>query len=75
MGHPISSDATVSCPIFAFIGDDDEVATYEKAEPWSQRTTSEFSARVFPGHHFFLNDHLHEVVKDIEGKISSCDRR
>ena len=24
-------DATVSCPIFAFLGDDDEVATYEKA--------------------------------------------
>ena len=68
-------DATVSCPIYAFLGDDDEIATYEKVAPWSQRTTSEFSARVFPGHHFFLNDHLHEVVKDIEGKISSCDRR
>ena len=68
-------DATVSCPIYAFLGDDDEIATYEKVAPWSQRTTSEFSARVFPGHHFFLNDHLHEVVKDIEGKITSCDRR
>jgi len=68
-------DVTVSCPIYAFLGDDDEIATYEKVAPWSQRTTSEFSARVFPGHHFFLNDHLHEVVKDIEGKISSCDRR
>lgn len=67
-------DATVSCPIFAFLGDDDEVATYEKVLPWSQRTTAEFSVRVFPGHHFYLNDHLPELVSDIESKISSCCR-
>jgi surfactin synthase thioesterase subunit len=65
-------NATVSCPIFAFLGDDDEVATYEKVLPWSQRTTAEFSVRVFPGHHFYLNDHLPELVSDIEAKISSC---
>jgi surfactin synthase thioesterase subunit len=67
-------DATVSCPIYAFLGDDDEVATYEKVVPWSERTTSEFTARVFTGHHFYLNDHLPELVGDIEGKISSCCR-
>jgi surfactin synthase thioesterase subunit len=67
-------DATVSCPIYAFLGDDDEIATYEKVVPWSQRTTSEFTARVFPGHHFFLNDHLDELVRDIEDKVSSCVR-
>jgi surfactin synthase thioesterase subunit len=63
--------AKVSCPIFAFLGDDDEVATYEKVLPWSERTTSEFSARVFPGHHFYLNDHWPELVNDIEDKIAS----
>lgn len=62
-------DATVSCPIFAFLGDEDEVATYEKVLPWSERTTSEFSARVFTGHHFYINDHLPELVSDIESKI------
>lgn len=65
-------DATVSCPIYACLGDADEVATYEKMAPWSQRTTSEFTARVFTGHHFYLNDHLPELVSDIEGKISLC---
>jgi surfactin synthase thioesterase subunit len=69
-------DATVSCPIFAFLGDDDEVATYEKVMPWAQRTTSEFAVRVFAGHHFYLNDHLPELVSDIETKISaSCKGR
>ena len=65
-------DATVSCPIFASLGDDDEVATYEKVKQWSQRTTSEFSARVFPGHHFYLNDHLPELVTDIENRLTEC---
>jgi surfactin synthase thioesterase subunit len=60
------ADATVSCPIYAY-----EVATYEKVLPWSQRTTAEFTARVFTGHHFYLNDHLPELVSDIEAKISS----
>jgi surfactin synthase thioesterase subunit len=67
-------DATVSCPIFAFLGDDDEVATYDKVLPWSERTTSEFTARVFTGHHFYLNDHIPELVSDIEGKILSYCR-
>ncbi len=62
-------DATVSCPVFAFLGDDDEVATQEKVSPWSERTTSEFSLRVFPGHHFYLTDHIPALVSDIEGKI------
>ncbi len=64
-------DATVSYPIYAFLGDDDDVATYEKVVPWSQRTTSEFTVRVFTGHHFYLNDHLPELVSDVEGKILS----
>lgn len=66
-------DATVSCPIFAFLGDDDEVATPEKVAPWSERTTSEFTARVFtdPGHHFYISDHLQELVNDVQDKISS----
>jgi surfactin synthase thioesterase subunit len=69
--YQCSPEATVSCPIFAFLGDDDEIATYEKVLPWSERTTSEFSARVFAGHHFYLNDHLPDLVADVEGKLWS----
>lgn len=67
-------EATVSCPIFAFYGDNDEIATDEKVAPWAERTTSEFSARMFSGHHFYLNDHLPELVGDIEGKIAEYCR-
>jgi surfactin synthase thioesterase subunit len=64
-------EATLSCPISAYLGDEDEVASYEKVLPWSERTTSEFAVRVFRGHHFYLNDNLPDLVNDIEGKISS----
>ncbi len=66
-------DATVSCPIFAFYGDDDEVATTEKVQGWSERTTSQFSARMFsePGHHFYVNDHLPALVGEVQDKILS----
>lgn len=66
-------DAILSCPIFAYCGDGDEIATYEKVQPWSERTASEFAVRSFPGHHFYLNDNLPELVGDIEGRISSFD--
>lgn len=65
-------DATVSCPIYAYLGDDDEVADREKVLPWAQRTTAEFSVREFTGHHFYLDDHLADLVSDVEEKISSC---
>nr|WP_245906554.1 alpha/beta fold hydrolase [Mycolicibacterium palauense] len=66
-------EATVSCPIFAFYGDDDEVATTEKVAPWADRTTAEFRMREFSGHHFYVNDHLPELVSEIEGPIwASC---
>jgi surfactin synthase thioesterase subunit len=64
-------DAVLSCPIFAFCGDNDEIATLEKVEPWSQRTAAGFAVRQFPGHHFYVNDNLPELVRDIEGRIAS----
>ena len=69
--YECAPDVKVSCPIFAFRGDNDEVATHEKVAPWAERTTSEFAARVFVGHHFYLNDHLPELVKDIEDKMAT----
>lgn len=62
--------ATVSCPIAAFHGDDDEVATAEKVMPWRERTTAEFTIREFAGHHFFLNDHRPEIVADVQRMLT-----
>ena len=64
-------EATVSCPIYAFVGDEDDVATLDKASGWAERTTAEFTARVFPGHHFYLTDQLRPLVDDVESKLWS----
>lgn len=65
-------EAVLSCPIFVFYADDDEVATLEKVEPWAQRTTAECVVRKFAGHHFYLTENLLDLVTDIEGKLSAC---
>ncbi len=62
-------EVTLSCPIHAFYGDDDEIATAAKVTPWSERTTAGFTTREFKGHHFYLNDHLGDLVPDVEQKI------
>jgi surfactin synthase thioesterase subunit len=69
--YECAPDVTVSCPIFAFLGDADDFATEEKVAGWSERTTAEFTARVFSGHHFYLTDHLRALVDDIEAKLWS----
>lgn len=63
-------DATISCPVYAYYADDDEAATTEKVTPWKGRTTAEFVMREFPGHHFYLTDHLGELVADIESRMA-----
>jgi len=68
--YECAPEAAVSCPIFAYYADDDDVATREKVMPWAQRTTSEFTIREFAGHHFYFTEHLTELVRDIEDRIS-----
>ncbi|MBB2992918.1 surfactin synthase thioesterase subunit [Mycolicibacterium iranicum] len=64
-------EVTLSCPIHAYYGDDDEIATQDRVLPWAQRTTAGFTVRDFKGHHFYLNDHLGELVPDLEEKVWS----
>jgi len=59
-------EVRLSSPIYAFLGDNDFIVAYENAVAWSERTTAEFAIRVFPGDHFYLNNHLPGLVKEIE---------
>jgi surfactin synthase thioesterase subunit len=36
---------------------------------WSSATTREFGCRVFPGGHFFLDEHRGELPDDLAGRI------
>jgi surfactin synthase thioesterase subunit len=59
----------VSCPIHAFVGDNDIIVADENMTAWADRTTEEFSIRVFPGDHFYLNHNLPELAKTIEETV------
>lgn len=74
MAYECPPDATVSCPITAYMGDEDEVGTLERVEAWSKRTTGDFTLREFAGHHFYINDHLAELAADIESTIAGTTR-
>lgn len=74
-GYTRPPDVMVSCPIHAFVGDSDIIVADENMMAWSDRTTGEFSIRVFPGHHFYLNSNLPALVKDIEDRtLDRCGR-
>lgn len=68
-GYTCGPDATVSCPIYAFMGTDDLLAPYDNVCAWSAHTTSDFAVRVFPGSHFYFAEHLPDVVSDVETRF------
>ena len=59
----------VSCPIHGFVGDNDIIVADENMTAWADRTTKEFSIRVFPGDHFYVNHNLPELAKTIEETV------
>ncbi|GAA3291309.1 hypothetical protein GCM10020295_07810 [Streptomyces cinereospinus] len=50
------------CPVLALTGDADPQVTVAEAEAWREHTTGPFDLRVFPGGHFYLNQHAGDVV-------------
>jgi pyochelin biosynthesis protein PchC len=52
----------VRCPIVALTGDQDSKVAVDEAEAWREHTESEFELVVYPGGHFFLNDHVPDIL-------------
>lgn len=60
--------APLACPITVLIGDSDPQCTIDEAAAWAEHTAGAFDQRIFPGGHFFLDQHRADVVKTIERK-------
>ncbi|MGW8955691.1 thioesterase II family protein [Streptomyces sp. NPDC055709] len=56
-------------PIAAFGGEGDESVDRTSLSRWRQLTSSDFSEVLFPGDHFFLKTHLHELVDVLTGDL------
>ncbi|TWS19922.1 thioesterase [Tsukamurella asaccharolytica] len=64
------ASAALACPIRAYAGSEDVIATSERMVPWAERTTADFGLRGFTGHHFYLADHLSDLAGDVEATLA-----
>ncbi|MGE2716622.1 thioesterase II family protein [Mycolicibacterium litorale] len=60
---------TLSCPIYAYAAADDAAVSYESVCAWSEFTTGGFAIRTVAGDHFYITEHVSEIVTDIEQRI------
>jgi surfactin synthase thioesterase subunit len=49
--------STVACPVVSLTGDNDPVVSIDDAGAWASHTVDRFDLHVFPGKHFYLDDH------------------
>lgn len=61
--YTCSPEITVNCPITVLTGDKDPKTTLDEAQVWATQTTGPFDLQVFAGGHFFLTDHVDEIIK------------
>lgn len=59
----------LSVPISVLVGDDDPKVDLAEARAWAEHTTESCDVRVFPGGHFYLVDHQHEVMRVITDRL------
>ncbi|MBP2328653.1 surfactin synthase thioesterase subunit [Kibdelosporangium banguiense] len=53
-GYRCPPDRRLSCPVTAFVGDDDSGVPVAEVQHWSGHTTDRFVLRRFPGGHHYL---------------------
>ncbi|WP_353961754.1 alpha/beta fold hydrolase [Streptomyces sp. NBC_01619] len=61
-------------PIAAFGGEGDSAVDRTSLSMWGQLTDSDFREVLFPGDHFFLRTHLHELVEVLTGDLNNGSR-
>lgn len=60
----------LGCPILAFGGTSDRYIPSQHIEEWSMHTASRFSCHMLPGDHFFLAQHMDEVLRMVSGQLN-----
>ncbi|SBT43743.1 thioesterase II family protein [Micromonospora auratinigra] len=59
----------LDAPITVLTGDADPMTTLDEARDWQRHTSGECDVRVYPGGHFFLNDHAPEIIDLIGAEL------
>jgi medium-chain acyl-[acyl-carrier-protein] hydrolase len=67
--YAYKDEPPLDCPVTAFVGLHDDEVSREQLEMWAGQTNASFSARVFPGDHFFLNTARPALLKAIAAEL------
>jgi surfactin synthase thioesterase subunit len=60
--YRLTEDVRLGCPITVLTGGEDPKVAVGDARAWERHTTVGFDLRVYPGGHFFLDDHREAIV-------------
>lgn len=72
--HVVRPGARVDCPITVLVGDADPKVTVDEARAWREHTTvGSTDVSLFPGGHFYLNEHRQAVVDLITAALLASD--
>jgi surfactin synthase thioesterase subunit len=58
----VDDDAPVGCPIVAYCGRTDPLMPWEAMSAWIQRTPSFLGNSIYPGGHFYIDNHENRVA-------------
>ncbi len=62
--------APLAMPVVAYAGSQDPHATRAEMAGWRNQTTGDFSLRIFPGGHFFMNDVREQLLATLAGDLA-----
>uniref|UniRef100_A0A450TTH7 Medium-chain acyl-[acyl-carrier-protein] hydrolase n=1 Tax=Candidatus Kentrum sp. FW TaxID=2126338 RepID=A0A450TTH7_9GAMM len=71
-------ETPLDCPICAFGGETDPMASEAELDAWRQQTTGGFTRQMFPGDHFYLNGPgkpplMHALAMEFEASMPNID--
>jgi len=66
----IADEAPLACPITAFGGLTDELATPAEIEAWRSQTSAAFDHELFPGGHFFIQTERDRFLASLARRLS-----
>jgi pyochelin biosynthetic protein PchC len=69
--RPTPSAPRHRAPLVAYVGATDTDVTSDELADWSRYTSGTFEMRVFPGDHFYLQDHEQQLLAHITGHLQS----
>lgn len=61
-GYHYQAEAPLDCPVLALCGDEDRSVLESDVAGWREQTSAGFELLTYPGSHFFINDHLADIL-------------